>query len=1402
VSASGSAGRDRLSEDLLVARQLEQRGNIAGANRSLKSALARLTAQASSESLLGAAAVSANLAGNLEREGQQDDAVATYGRALLMARASGRAEGATVGAGIALSCGQLLRRMGRIDEADALLRLATALGRESGTEEALDIAVFASGSLGGELEGRGELEAAETAYREAVELARVADTASAKRAGCFAAGNLSHLLGTRGDEGGADEFVVHAIELGTASGTPEGATTAAMYGAQRARGRGQAHERSGRQLDAAAAYREAVDEGTRSGVPDGLTTASLASLNLGYLHARAGAAEEALRAFAQCLQLGHASGTEVGERAFGEAMREIERMTGLGDFLAEKQPAALEKLLRSQPLLMTAGFAEVLGVLHDVIEGEDPRVAMVIDELRALAGRAASVGPEKAVGEAVPRDPLASLWARASELDVQAQAGNDETLADQTVVAWQEALGTAEREGYGPYVVARISTDLGAALLRQARLDGRAPSAESAFEVLRRAARIVPRPSRVAAMLLVNLGAAWRAVSEGTADSDALENARAVGLEALDLVGPQSPLRPRILVNVGNAAHDAFRVSHEPGDLDAAIAAYVEAVDGLDDQPTVLTVLRATTDALTDRYRAMGDVADLDQALRMLHRGLSLADDDAGLLLELAHTAQDRYLAVGDLDDLELADWAFGRVNGHDDLSPRKRADALAGFAWARWQRYRTSHDGADGETAVDALAAALDQPELDAIERALLGVNAITYLRGSLRFSGEPASPEQIRFVQELAEWIDAAIAGAEVDDAVAGQLYGAVGLAFQTCFEARGDSRDLDRAIARLEQAVNLVPADTPDRPEWLIAYATALRERQDAQSGVAVEQVTEAFREACLRGLETSVESARDAGVAWGAWALSRAAWAEAAEAYGFAWSAARRLFSAQIGVEFGIEALEQAQRAPQRGAFALAKNGQLEDAVVAIEDGRALLLEHAAGRRVDLSRLEAAGHGHLAARYARAAQRIESGARLAAGQDGSSASYRADVVRTAAAELQQVIAEIREIPEFADFLRRPTIDDLARAATAAPLVYVVSAPQGGLALVVRATGAVMAAELPDLTESKLADRAERFFEAYAERATAAPAWLRQLDETAKWLWDVVVEPTRAVLGEAERLVLIPSGALQLLPLQAAWTADSTSPTGRRYLIDDFTLSYGPSARALLSVDPVVMDRALDGVLVVEDPPHRDRPRLPHAANEARAVLETMPSGVHLRGSDATRDAVLDALGEFPIFHFTGHADANVARPLDSALLLAGDDVLTMEELMNRRLVGVRLAVLSACETAVSAREVPEEALGIPTALIQAGAAAAVGAQWTVPDISTAALMARFCDLWIDRGHDPASALRKAQQWLRDGTNAELADVFPDLLPDDVAALPPVARELWETARPYAHPHHWAAFVYVGA
>ena len=174
------------------------------------------------------------------------------------------------------------------------------------------------------------------------------------------------------------------------------------------------------------------------------------------------------------------------------------------------------------------------------------------------------------------------------------------------------------------------------------------------------------------------------------------------------------------------------------------------------------------------------------------------------------------------------------------------------------------------------------------------------------------------------------------------------------------------------------------------------------------------------------------------------------------------------------------------------------------------------------------------------------------------------------------------------------------------------------------------------------------------------------------------------------------------------------------------------------------------------------------------------------------------MIDALADHQVHHFACHASADTGNPLESALLLAHDERLKLSDIMKLTLLQPRLSFLSACETAIIGERLPDEVIGLHTALMQAGVPGVVGSLWAVLDESTALLVARFYDLWRNHGLSPPEALREAQKWLRDATNAEiesLTSVGPDRQLGDAAY------KLWGSARSHAHPLHWAAFAYSG-
>jgi CHAT domain-containing protein len=141
-----------------------------------------------------------------------------------------------------------------------------------------------------------------------------------------------------------------------------------------------------------------------------------------------------------------------------------------------------------------------------------------------------------------------------------------------------------------------------------------------------------------------------------------------------------------------------------------------------------------------------------------------------------------------------------------------------------------------------------------------------------------------------------------------------------------------------------------------------------------------------------------------------------------------------------------------------------------------------------------------------------------------------------------------------------------------------------------------------------------------------------------------------------------------------------------------------------------------------------------------------------------------------------------------------------VLTLRDILDLKLAestngGIRLAILSACETGLPGAKTIDEVISLPTGLLQAGVAGVAASLWSVADLSTMLLLAKFYDYWRTDQLEPAIALRQAQQWMRDTTSQKKAKYFEQTNPDLFGYL--------MTREPdyFAHPFHWAAFQYVG-
>lgn len=358
--------------------------------------------------------------------------------------------------------------------------------------------------------------------------------------------------------------------------------------------------------------------------------------------------------------------------------------------------------------------------------------------------------------------------------------------------------------------------------------------------------------------------------------------------------------------------------------------------------------------------------------------------------------------------------------------------------------------------------------------------------------------------------------------------------------------------------------------------------------------------------------------------------------------------------------------------------------------------------------------------------------------------------------------------------------------------------------------------------------------------------------------KQIWHKLLGPVdlrlRALaLPVGAPIVITPPGLLTLLPLWSAMPAPGDAPFGGHW-----TVSVSPSLtafRAARSRAAKWNERgAFVAALAVLDPTSRGHSRLPGATLEASALTAKIGSDhcCRLVGPDATAAAVRGALTGRTHLHLATHGHYSPFMPKQSAILLAGDERLTLGDLQEiEALEALRLVILSACDSGLSGLEArsADEFIGLPTGFLEAGAAGVIASHWPVRDDAAFFLTARFYHNYLDEQgrvqQSPAKALRNASLWLRDVTCGDLAALFepaldkmgepikgtidrskacavvkprpldqatnPDFTPAHIEAIRenpgayilPVPEDDSDptTFRPFAHPAFWAAFSITG-
>lgn len=265
--------------------------------------------------------------------------------------------------------------------------------------------------------------------------------------------------------------------------------------------------------------------------------------------------------------------------------------------------------------------------------------------------------------------------------------------------------------------------------------------------------------------------------------------------------------------------------------------------------------------------------------------------------------------------------------------------------------------------------------------------------------------------------------------------------------------------------------------------------------------------------------------------------------------------------------------------------------------------------------------------------------------------------------------------------------------------------------------------------------------------------APRLRAAVENHLQGLYNELIAPVRECLNAAH-LIIAPHSFLHHLPFHALLDGD-------RYLIDDYSISYAPSAGvyALCAARPEAGPGGGSLVFGVPDA------GTPYVLEEVRAVAARLPDARVFLGEEATGDVFRSEAPNSRYLHVATHGVFRRDNPLFSSIRL-GNSHLSLFDLYQMRL-SAEMVTLSGCSTGLHAIEGGDELLGLVRGLLCAGARSAVVSLWDVNDSTTACLMGALY-AGIRQGLNKAEALRSAMRGLREYQ---------------------------------PHPYHWAPFVLVG-
>lgn len=900
---------------------------------------------------------------------------------------------------------------------------------------------------------------------------------------------------------------------------------------------------------------------------------------------------------------------------------------------------------------------------------------------------------------------------------------------------------------------------------------------------------------------------------------------------ANEIISKDNPILPGILINLGQCLILRFEHLGHLLDLNEATTQFQEAANMIpNDNPDKYKSLTNLGRALIVRYQRLGNLADIDRAVTHQQEALRVAPEDDPqkrvCFSNLATALSIRFEQLGDLADL---DNGIANFQAALDLAPGpgvERGGTLGNLGNCLRIRYTRLGNSVDLDNAIMHLQTAVnlipDEHIIKPIQLTNLGITL----------------DKRFNLLNHLAD-IDLAIVQHRkaVSLTPDGHFHKAdyltnFGLSLQDRFEFLGDRADIDEAIVAHRAAVNLTPDGQYRKGDYLGNLAesfkirfTSFREVSDINNAIlqkqlALRQSPESYPEIAARTASlgesfwhrfTYNKDLSDAELA--IFHLSTAAkfpygppsvrfraaegWIDGASSLNHnsllaAYECAISLMP--LVAWLGLSVADRHQQLVKIGgtvrdaAAAAIKLEQYDKALEWLEQGRSIVWTQILQLRTPVDRLHEVDP-NLANRLLQVSRLLDRGhgQKNTSNEDGRLLEEEGRKYRALTAEWENIIGQVRSIPNFEDFLRPPRLSRLFEAAREGPVVVVnISKRRCDALALLDGFEDVVHIPLSNITADrvvKLRDRLGSLLSSNGIRMRGERAAKKleddgdndndECEEILAELWSGLVKPVLDSLAFSPHPNTLPriwwcaTGPLAFLPIHAAgiYNSDIIDSQISNYVVS----SYTPTLSALLEPPNPAMDSSFRLLSVIE-PSAPGASYIPNTKDELDRIRQRLVDRDHiiLESADATKSRVTNAMDDTNWLHLACHGVQKPIEPTKSALLLH-DGYLTLEEIIRLRLPKAEFAFLSACQTTTGDESLSEEAVHIAGGMLLAGYRSVVATMWSIQDELAPAVTDEFYAYIMQRKERPnnrmaAEALHHSVQKLRQRKEIPLTAWIP--------------------------------------